>query len=90
MQIDTIVILLLVMLLGYIVLTYKKLIKQDITLKKIKEDLKTRKDKGHNTDKLRREYNVIARSFNHKIMSFIGKRIAKKLAYSEVDIIEKV
>lgn len=90
MQINTIVILLLIVLLGYIGLTYKKLTKQDIRLKKIREDLKALEDKDQNTDKLRREYNHTARSFNHKIMSFIGKRIAKKLAYSEVDIIEKV
>jgi len=83
-------VLLLIALLGYIVLTYKKLAKQDLTLKKMREDLQALEEKDQNTDKLRREYNLIARSFNHTIMSFIGKRIAKKLDYSEVDIIEKV
>jgi len=90
MQINTVLILLLIALLGYIVLSYKKLTKQDLTLKKMREDLQALEKNGQNTDKLRREYNLIARSFNHTIVSFIGKRIAKKLDYIEVDIIEKV
>ena len=89
MQIETILILLLVMLVGYMVLTYKKLMKYDVTLEKLREELKDLEDKGQNTDRLRREHNIIARSFNHTITLFIGKRIAKKKGYSEVDIIEK-
>jgi len=89
MTIETMLILLSVMLVVYILLTYKKLMKYDVTLEKLRVAFKNLEDKGQNTDRLRREHNTMARSFNHTITLFIGKCIAKKKGYSEVDMIEK-
>jgi len=79
------IIVLLLMFIGYVVMSYKKLITQHKNLEDMQKELTIEM-----TDKLRREYNAIARDYNNTLSGFIGKRLAHKLKYEKKAIIEKI
>ena len=79
------IILLLIIAIGYVLMSYKKLIKQHESLEDMQKELAIEM-----TDKLRREYNAIARDYNNTLSCFIGKRLAHKLKYEKKEIIEKI
>ncbi|PTB83931.1 hypothetical protein C9926_00395 [Sulfurovum lithotrophicum] len=85
MKIETMIIVLLLMFIGYVVMSYKKLITQHKNLEDMQKELTIEM-----TDKLRREYNAIARDYNNTLSGFIGKRLAHKLKYEKKAIIEKI
>ena len=89
MNASTIAILLVLVIIVYIVMTYRQLRFQYKRLNDIALSIKNKNEKSENTDYQRREHNKVARSYNHKLSSFIGKIIAKRLSYIEVEIIEK-
>lgn len=78
-------ILLLLMFVGYVIVSYKKLIRENAQLKKLR-----RKIEIENTDTFRREHNAIVRDYNNTLDSFIGKQLRKKLKYEKKEIIEKI
>jgi len=80
----TMLILLVFLFVGYVLVSYKKLIKQSAILKKL-----STKIESENTDTHRREHNSIARDYNNTLTGFIGKKLAKRLKYEQQKIIEK-
>ena len=89
MNTETIVVFLIVMFIGYIVMTYKKLLTQYKQLDILSEQIKSQQEINQNTDSKRRTYNHIARNYNNTLTSFVGKRIAKRENYEVKSIIEK-
>lgn len=85
MSIETMLILVLVIFVGYVIFTYKKLLREHALLEKLSSEIKVK-----NSDTLRRRYNAIARNYNNTLDSFIGKQLAKKLNYKKQEIIEKI
>jgi len=90
MRIETMLVLLVIIFMGYVVMSYKKLIHQHILMKKLNEDIQLQKKTSTNTDKLRRKYNAVARNYNHTIEGWIGRLLAQKLKYQKKDIIKKI
>jgi hypothetical protein len=89
MKIETMIILLILMFAGYVIITYKKLLKQHAILDDLQIKVEMQRKESKNTDKRRREYNAIARNYNNTLSSFIGKRLADKLKYVKKEMIEK-
>lgn len=87
---ETMLILLILMFIGYVIMSYRKLIIQHAALKELKIQIKTLQTAAKNTDKLRREYNAIARHYNHTLEGTIGKILAGKLKYEKSEMIEKI
>jgi hypothetical protein len=73
------------MFAGYVIMSYKKLMRQNEVLEKLDTEIKT-----DYSDTIRREHNAIARNYNHTLNGFIGKLLAKRLKYVEKEIIEKI
>jgi len=85
MRIETMLILLVLMFVAYVMVSYKKLMRQNEMLVKLHTDIHIKY-----SDITRREYNTIARNYNNTLNSFIGKLLAKKLKYEKKEIIEKI
>jgi len=90
MRIETMIILLVLMFIGYVIMSYKKLIGQHTTLEALQIEIEIQRKKSQNTDKRRREHNAIARNYNNTLSGFVGKRLAHKLKYEEMEMIEKI
>jgi len=82
--------LLVIMFIGYVIVTYKKLMQQHDILDNAYKNIEEKKKLSENTDTLRREHNAIVRAYNHTLDGFIGKRLAQKLKYEKKEIIEKI
>jgi len=90
MQINTMITLLVIIFIGYVIVTYKNLMKQHDTLKKLAESIKEKMELSENTDTLRREHNAMVRAYNHTLDGFIGNLLAGKLKYEKKKMIEKI
>ena len=84
------IILLVLIFIGYVILSYKKLIKQHATLEERQREIDIQRSASKNTDKQRRAYNAIARNYNNTLSGFIGKCLAQRLKYKEKGMIEKI
>jgi len=82
--------LLVIIFIGYVIVTYKNLMKQHDTLKKLAESIKEKMELSENTDTLRREHNAMVRAYNHTLDGFIGNLLAGKLKYEKKKMIEKI
>ena len=82
--------LLVIMFIGYVILTYKKLMEQHDFLNTVYKEIEEKKKLSENTDTLRRKHNAVARAYNHTLDGFIGKRLAQKLKYETKEMIEKI
>jgi hypothetical protein len=90
MQANIMIALLVIMFIGHVIITYKKLIRQHDILDNVYKHIEVKKKLSENTDTLRREHNAIVRAYNHNLDSFIGKRLAQKLKYEKKEVIEKI
>lgn len=90
MQLNTMIVLLVIMFIGYVIVTYKNLIKQHSMIEKLYKTIEEKKELSENTDKFRREHNAIVRAYNHTLDGFIGKRLADRLKYEQKESIEKI
>jgi len=85
MRIETMLILLVLIFVGYVLVSYKKLMSQKEMLEKLHTEIKT-----NYSDTLRREHDAITRNYNNTLNGFIGKRLAKKLKYVKKEMLEKI
>ena len=70
-------------------MTYRQLVSRHKYLNEMILIIKEKNNNADNTDNQRREYNRITRAYNHKLSTFVGKIIAKRLNYAEITMIDK-
>jgi len=90
MRLDIMIVLLILMFIGYVIMSYKKLIHQHHALEDLTKSIEEQKEMSENTDRLRREYNAMTRAYNHTLDGFVGKLLGQKLKYAKKDMIEKI